>query len=56
VLAAAMRASMQVDAVEVLYPLLATMRRKRKPHTSHHRYTLTFTADQLPPRQLLLGP
>jgi hypothetical protein len=37
------------DAVEALYPLLATDSEGRKPDTSKNRYTLTFAAGDLPP-------
>jgi hypothetical protein len=37
------------DAVEALYPLLATDSDGNKPDTSKNRYTLTFPAGQLPP-------
>ncbi|MCT0202118.1 DUF1214 domain-containing protein [Synechococcus sp. CS-602] len=47
--AAAMAGIYGNDAVEVLYPLLATDGDGKKADTSTNRYTLTFTADQLPP-------
>jgi hypothetical protein len=37
------------DAVEALYPLLATDSEGEKPDTSTNRYTLTFPAGGLPP-------
>jgi hypothetical protein len=37
------------DAVEALYPLLATDSEGKKPDTSANRYTLTFPAGSLPP-------
>jgi hypothetical protein len=37
------------DAVEALYPLLATDSDGKKPDGSTNRYTLTFPAGQLPP-------
>jgi hypothetical protein len=37
------------DAVEALYPLLATDSEGKKPDTSASRYTLTFPAGGLPP-------
>ncbi|TXN23320.1 DUF1254 domain-containing protein [Methylobacterium sp. WL9] len=37
------------DAVEALYPLLATDSDGRKPDTSTNQYTLTFQAGDLPP-------
>jgi hypothetical protein len=37
------------DAVEALYPMLATDSDGNKPDTSSNRYTLTFPAGQLPP-------
>ena len=37
------------DAIEALYPLLATDSEGNKPDTSKNRYTLTFPAGQLPP-------
>ena len=37
------------DAVEALYPLLATDSGGNKPDCSKNRYTLTFPKDQLPP-------
>jgi len=37
------------DAVEALYPLLATDSEGKKPDTSTNRYTLTFPAGDLPP-------
>jgi hypothetical protein len=37
------------DAVEALYPLLATDNEGKKPDTSTNRYTLTFPAGDLPP-------
>jgi hypothetical protein len=37
------------DAVEALYPILATDSDGKKPDTSTNRYTLTFAAGQLPP-------
>ena len=37
------------DAVEALYPILATASDGQKPDTSTNRYTLTFPAGQLPP-------
>jgi len=44
--AAAMAGIYGNDAVEVLYPLLATDGDGKKADTSTNRYTLTFTADQ----------
>jgi hypothetical protein len=37
------------DAVEALYPLLATDSEGKKPDTSKNRYTLTFPVGALPP-------
>jgi hypothetical protein len=37
------------DAVEALYPILATDSEGKKPDTSANRYTLTFPAGDLPP-------
>ena len=37
------------DAVEALYPILATDSYGKKPDGSTSRYTLTFPAGQLPP-------
>src|SRR4029450_7921353 len=37
------------DAVEALYPLLATDSDGNKPDCSKNRYTLTFPKGQLPP-------
>ena len=37
------------DAVEALYPLLATDSEGNKPDCGKNRYTLTFPAGQLPP-------
>jgi hypothetical protein len=37
------------DAVEALYPRLATDSDGKKRDTSANRYTLTFPAGQLPP-------
>ena len=37
------------DAVEALYPMLATDSEGNKPDCSKNRYTLTFPAGQLPP-------
>lgn len=37
------------DAVEALYPILATDSQGQKPDTSTNRYTLTFPAGGLPP-------
>ncbi len=37
------------EAVEALYPLLATDAEGNKPDCSRHNYTLTFPAGQLPP-------
>ena len=47
--AAAMAGIYGNDAVEALYPLLATDSDGNKPDTSINRYTLTFPAGQLPP-------
>jgi hypothetical protein len=47
--AAAMAGIYGNDAVEALYPLLATDSDGKKPDTSVNRYTLTFPAGQLPP-------
>lgn len=47
--AAAMAGIYGNDAVEALYPLLATDSDGRKPDCSTNRYTLTFPAGQLPP-------
>jgi hypothetical protein len=47
--AAAMAGIYGNDAVEALYPLLATDSDGKKPDTSASRYTLTFPAGQLPP-------
>lgn len=47
--AAAMAGIYGNDAVEALYPLLATDSEGKKPDTSRNRYTLTFPAGQLPP-------
>ena len=47
--AAAMAGIYGNDAVEALYPLLATDSDGKKPDTSANRYTLTFPAGQLPP-------
>ena len=47
--AAAMAGIYGNDAVEALYPLLATDSDGNKPDTSRNRYTLTFPAGQLPP-------
>jgi hypothetical protein len=47
--AAAMAGIYGNDAVEALYPLLATDSDGKKPDTSANRYTLTFSAGQLPP-------
>jgi hypothetical protein len=47
--AAAMAGIYGNDAVEALYPLLATDSDGKKPDTSSNRYTLTFPAGQLPP-------
>ncbi len=47
--AAAMAGIYGNDAVEALYPLLATDSNGKKPDTSVNRYTLTFPAGQLPP-------
>ena len=47
--AAAMAGIYGNDAVEALYPLLATDSEGNKPDCSKNRYTLTFPAGQLPP-------
>jgi hypothetical protein len=47
--AAAMAGIYGNDAVEALYPMLATDSDGKKPDTSINRYTLTFPAGQLPP-------
>jgi len=47
--AAAMAGIYGNDAVEALYPILATASDGKKPDTSENRYTLTFPAGQLPP-------
>src|SRR5262249_59860453 len=47
--AAAMAGIYGNDAVEALYPMLATDSEGKKPDTSTHRYTLTFPAGLLPP-------
>src|SRR5262249_34319088 len=47
--AAAMAGIYGNDAVEALYPILATDSDGNKPDCSTNRYTLTFTAGQLPP-------
>ena len=47
--AAAMAGIYGNDAVEALYPMLATDSDGQKPDTSTNRYTLTFPAGQLPP-------
>ncbi len=47
--AAAMAGIYGNDAVEALYPMLATDSEGNKPDCSKHRYTLTFPAGQLPP-------
>lgn len=47
--AAAMAGIYGNDAVEALYPLLATDSEGKKPDTSINRYTLTFPTGQLPP-------
>ncbi len=47
--AAAMAGIYGNDAVEALYPLLATDSEGKKADTSTNRYTLTFPAGQLPP-------
>ena len=47
--AAAMAGIYGNDAVEALYPMLATASDGKKPDTSVDRYTLTFPAGQLPP-------
>jgi hypothetical protein len=47
--AAAMAGIYGNDAVEALYPLLATDSDGQKPDGSTNRYTLTFPAGQLPP-------
>jgi hypothetical protein len=47
--AAAMAGIYGNDAVEALYPLLATDSDGKKPDGSTSRYTLTFPAGQLPP-------
>ncbi|MCA1961306.1 MAG: DUF1254 domain-containing protein [Desulfomonile sp.] len=47
--AAAMAGIYGNDAVEALYPLLATDSDGNKPDCSKNRYTLTFPAGQLPP-------
>jgi hypothetical protein len=47
--AAAMAGIYGNDAVEALYPLLATDSDGKKPDCSTNRYTLTFPAGQLPP-------
>jgi hypothetical protein len=47
--AAAMAGIYGNDAVEALYPLLATDNEGNKPDCSKNRYTLTFPAEQLPP-------
>jgi hypothetical protein len=47
--AAAMAGIYGNDAVEALYPILATDSDGKKPDTSASRYTLTFSAGQLPP-------
>jgi hypothetical protein len=47
--AAAMAGIYGNDAVEALYPLLATASDGKKPDTSKTRYTLTFLPGQLPP-------
>jgi hypothetical protein len=47
--AAAMAGIYGNDAVEALYPLLATDSDGKKRDTSANRYTLTFPAGQLPP-------
>ena len=47
--AAAMAGIYGNDAVEAMYPLLATDSEGNKPDCSKNRYTLTFPAGQLPP-------
>jgi hypothetical protein len=47
--AAAMAGIYGNDAVEALYPILATDSDGKKPDKSTNRYTLTFPAGQLPP-------
>jgi hypothetical protein len=47
--AAAMAGIYGNDAVEALYPMLATDSDGNKPDCSKNRYTLTFPKDQLPP-------
>lgn len=47
--AAAMAGIYGNDAVEALYPLLATDSEGNKPDCSKNRYTLTFPNGQLPP-------
>ena len=47
--AAAMAGIYGNDAVEALYPMLATDSDGNKPDCSKNRYTLTFPAGQLPP-------
>jgi hypothetical protein len=47
--AAAMAGIYGNDAVEALYPMLASDSDGKKPDTSVNRYTLTFPAGQLPP-------
>src|SRR5204863_5513831 len=47
--AAAMAGIYGNDAVEALYPLLATDSDGNKPDCRTNRYTLTFPAGQLPP-------
>jgi hypothetical protein len=47
--AAAMAGICGNDALEALYPLLATDSDGKKRDTSANRYTLTFPAGQLPP-------
>ena len=47
--AAAMAGIYGNDAVEALYPLLGTDSDGKKPDASTNRYTLTFSAGQLPP-------
>jgi hypothetical protein len=47
--AAAMAGIYGNDAVEALYPMLATDSTGKKPDTGTHNYTLVFPAGQLPP-------
>jgi hypothetical protein len=47
--AAAMAGIYGNDAVEALYPMLATDSDGKKPDCSKNRYTLTFPKEQLPP-------